>query len=68
MCRNIKNLRRVEHPVTIGDVRAAARQYVRKMSGYHTPPKYREELWEHAIDEVAAASQRLVDAMGLSVK
>ncbi len=68
MCRSIKNLRRVEEPVTAEDVRAAARQYVRKISGYQTPPKYRTELWEQAINEVAAASQRLVDAMELSVK
>lgn len=68
MCRSIKNLRRVEEPVTRDDVRAAARQYVRKISGYQTPPKYRTELFERAVDEVAEASQRLVDAMELSVK
>jgi hypothetical protein len=68
MCRSIKNLRRVEEPVTTDDVRAAARQYVRKISGYQHPPKYRTELFERAVDEVASASQRLVDAMELSVK
>jgi len=68
MCRSIKNLRVAEQPVTAADVRAAARQYVRKISGYRTPPKYRTDLFERAVDEVAAASQRLVDAMELSVK
>jgi hypothetical protein len=57
-----------QEPVTTDDVQAAARQYVRKISGYQNPPKYRTELFERAVDEVTAASQRLVDPMELSVK
>jgi hypothetical protein len=64
MCRSIRPLRIAEPPTTDGDVRAAALQYVRKVSGSRTPPRRNADAFEAAIDEVAAATARLLAAMG----
>jgi hypothetical protein len=64
MCRSIRPLRVSEPPTTDGDVRAAALQYVRKVSGWRTPPRRNPDAFEAAIDEVAAATSRLLAAMG----
>jgi hypothetical protein len=61
MCRSIKQLRGTEAPVTEEDIRAAARQYVRKVSGYRQPSKANNEVFERAIDEIAEATSRLLD-------
>jgi hypothetical protein len=66
MCRSIKTLRGAAEPATDDDVRAAARQYVRKLSGYRKPARWNETVFETAVDEVAAATQRLLD--GLEVR
>ena len=63
MCRSIKTLRGAPEPVTDEDVRAAALQYVRKLSGYRVPAKRNEAVFEHAVDEIAAATQRLLDGL-----
>lgn len=63
MCRSIKTLRGLEEPVTDEDVRAAALQYVRKLSGYRQPAVRNEAVFEAAVDEVAAATQRLLDGL-----
>jgi hypothetical protein len=63
MCRSIKTLRGAVEPVTDDDVRAAARQYVRKLSGYRVPSRANEEVFEAAVDEIAAATQRLLDGL-----
>jgi hypothetical protein len=62
MCRSIKTLREpyTEH-VTDADVRAAALQYVRKISGFRAPAAHNAAAFEHAVDSVAAATQRLLD-------
>jgi hypothetical protein len=62
MCRSIKTLREpfTEH-VTDADVRAAALQYVRKISGFRAPAAHNAEAFEHAVDSVAAATQHLLD-------
>jgi hypothetical protein len=60
MCRNIKTLHNFEPPVTDDEVRAAALQYVRKISGSTKPSKANEAAFERAVDEVAAASTRLL--------
>ena len=62
MCRSIRTLRAAEP--TTGDVAAAARQYVRKLSGYRTPSQANRELFEEAIAEVAAATERMLAALG----
>jgi hypothetical protein len=63
MCRNIKTLHNFEPPATEEEVRAAALQYVRKISGSARPSKANEAAFELAVDEVAAASARLLDAL-----
>ncbi len=64
MCRSIRPLRVSEPPTTDGDVRAAALQYVRKVSGSRAAPRRDPDAFEAAIDEVAAATSRLLTAMG----
>ncbi len=63
MCRSIKTLRGAPEPVTDDDVRAAARQYVRKLSGYRHPSRANEAVFEAAVDEIAVATQRLLDGL-----
>jgi hypothetical protein len=63
MCRNIKILHNFEPPATEDEIRAAALQYVRKISGANRPSKANEAAFELAVDEVAAASARLLDAL-----
>jgi hypothetical protein len=63
MCRNIHTLHNYEPPATEGEVRDAALQYVRKISGSTKPSKANETAFERAVDEVAAATSRLLDAL-----
>ncbi len=63
MCRSIITLRRPDIDATDEEVRAAALQYVRKVSGYRAPSKRNEEAFVAAVDEIAAASRRLLDAV-----
>jgi len=63
MCRSIKTLRRPDEPATEDEIRAAARQYVRKVSGYREPSKKNTEAFERAVDEIAGASRALLDAV-----
>jgi hypothetical protein len=63
MCRNIHTLHNYEPPATDDEVRAAALQYVRKISGSTKPSKANEAAFARAVDEVAAASSRLLGAL-----
>jgi hypothetical protein len=63
MCRSIKTLRNTEVPATREEIRAAALQYVRKVSGYRKPSKVNEEAFERAVEEVAEATRRLLDGL-----
>ena len=63
MCRNIRPLHNFEPPATEDEVRSAALQYVRKISGFTKPSQANEEAFERAIEEVADASARLLDAL-----
>jgi hypothetical protein len=60
MCRNIRTLHNFEPPATEDEVRAAALQYVRKISGSTKPSKANEAAFARAVEEVAAASARLL--------
>jgi hypothetical protein len=60
MCRNIQTLYNFEPPATEEEVRAAALQYVRKISGFTKPSQANAEAFERAVDAVAAASQQLL--------
>jgi hypothetical protein len=68
MCRSIKTLRRADEAATTGELEAAARQYVRKISGYRTPSARNAAAFESAIVEIAAASDRLLGALGVAVE
>ena len=60
MCRNIRTLHNFDPPATSEEVRAAALQYVRKISGFTKPSRANEEAFARAIDEVAHASMHLL--------
>ena len=60
MCRNIRTLYNFEPPATDDEVRAAALQYVRKISGFNKPSQANAEAFERAVDAVAEASSRLL--------
>jgi len=68
MCRSIRTLRHQEEPATTGEIEAAARQYVRKVSGFRAPSARNTEAFEAAIAEIAAASERLLVAVGGNVE
>ena len=63
MCRSIKRLREGDVPATETEIREAALQYVRKVSGYRAPSKRNEEAFNGAVDEVAEVSRRLLKAV-----
>jgi hypothetical protein len=63
MCRNIHTLFNFEPPATDDEVRDASLQYVRKISGFTKPSQANAEAFDRAIDEVANATRRLIDAL-----
>ena len=63
MCRNIHTLFNFEPPATEDEVRDAALQYVRKISGFTKPSRANEAAFERAVDEVTAATARLIDGL-----
>ena len=66
MCRSIKTLRGAEPPATEDEMRAAALQFVRKISGYRKPSMMNQEVFDRAVEEITESSRRLLD--GLVVK
>lgn len=66
MCRNIRTLYNFDPPVTPDEVRAASLQFVRKITGFNKPSKANEAAFLAAIDEVAAASTRLLHSLETS--
>lgn len=63
MCRNIKVLYNFEPPATDDEIRQAALQYIRKISGFVKPSAANEKAYTHAVDEVGKATARLLDAL-----
>jgi hypothetical protein len=63
MCRNIRTLHNFEPPATEEEVRDAALQYVRKISGYTKPSRANAEAFDRAVDAVTAASAQLLDEL-----
>ena len=61
MCRSIKTLRRTDEPATPDEIDAAALQFVRKISGYRAPSRANSEAFNAAVEEIAAASRRLLE-------
>ncbi|PIF77187.1 hypothetical protein CLU95_4360 [Variovorax sp. 54] len=63
MCRSIKTLYNFEPPATEQEIRAAALQFVRKLSGFSVPSRANEQAFERAVDEVAATAGRLIASL-----
>lgn len=63
MCRNIKNLYNFAPPATEDEVRASSLQFVRKLSGFNKPSKANEEVFNAAVEKVAAAARELLEGL-----
>jgi hypothetical protein len=63
MCRSIKRLREGTLTATEEEIREAALQFVRKVSGFRTPSRRNAEAFDRAVDEVSSTSKRLLDAV-----
>ena len=63
MCRNIRTLHNFEPPATEDEIQASSLQYVRKISGSTKPSQANAEAFDRAVDEVAAATRRLLDEL-----
>lgn len=63
MCRSIKVLRNKEAPATPEEVKAAALQFVRKISGYRHPSRANQDAFDTAVAEIAASSARLLESI-----
>jgi hypothetical protein len=63
MCRNIRPLHNFEPPATEAEVRDAALQFVRKVSGYHTPSRANAAVFERTVDAIAEATMRMLDEL-----
>ena len=63
MCRSILTLFNFDPPATDDDVRAAALQYVRKLSGFRSPSQANQAVFDAAVEEIAAATTRLLDGL-----
>lgn len=67
MCRSIKTLRHADVIATDEEIRAAARQFVRKVSGFSKPTAKHEAAFEAAVDEISASCERLLDAVAANL-
>ena len=63
MCRNIRQLHNFEPPATVDEIQASSLQYVRKISGSTKPSQANQEAFDRAVEEVAAATRRLLEAL-----
>jgi hypothetical protein len=63
MCRSIRTLFNFDPPATDAEIRAASLQFVRKLSGFHSPSQANAAAFDGAVDEVASAARRLVDSL-----
>jgi hypothetical protein len=63
MCRNIKSLYNFDPPATDEEIRAAAVQFVRKVSGFHEPSKQNEAAFNRGVKDVARATQQLLESL-----
>jgi hypothetical protein len=63
MCRNIHTLHNYEPPATAEEIRSAALQYVRKVSGMNKPSRANSAAFDAAVDEVTAATSKLLDTL-----
>jgi hypothetical protein len=68
MCRSIKTLRGSEPAASEEEIRAAALQFVRKISGYRIPSRANQAIFDATVDEIAASSRRLLDGLAASTR
>jgi hypothetical protein len=68
MCRSIKTLRRADEPATEDEIRAAALQFVRKVSGYRQPSQKNAGAFDAAVEEISESSRRLLDELQAKAK
>ena len=66
MCRNIRTLANFAPPATDDEIRASARQFVRKLSGMNKPSRANEAVFNQAVDDVTAAAERLIASLTIS--
>lgn len=66
MCRSIKPLFNFDPPATEDEIRASSLQYVRKVSGYREPSKANQQAFDRAVEEIAAATTRLIESLETS--
>ena len=64
MCRSIKPLRMPDRPASEAEITEAALQYIRKVSGYRKPSRLNQEAFDAAVNEVAAATRRMLEQLG----
>jgi len=63
MCRNIKTLFNFEPPATDEEIEASSLQFVRKLSGFHTPSRANETAFNRAVEQVTRAAKKLIDSL-----
>jgi hypothetical protein len=68
MCRNIRTLFNFDPPATDEEIRAAAVQFVRKLSGFSKPSHANEAVFERAVDDVSGVARRLIDSLVTSAE
>ena len=68
MCRSIKKLRSAGRVASDEEIHEAALQFVRKISGYRKPSRANEAAFEEAVDDIAAASRRMLDSLRLRAR
>ncbi len=68
MCRSIKQLRNPDRPPTDDEIREAALQFVRKISGYRKPSRVNEDAFDRAVTDIAAMSRTLLDSLKVGAR
>ncbi len=63
MCRSIKKLRGLDAPASNDEIRDAALQFVRKVSGFHRPARVNQEAFQRAVEEIASSSAQLLESL-----
>jgi hypothetical protein len=66
MCRSIKTLRTLDHPVTEEEIAAAALQFVRKVSGYRKPSRANQAVFDAAVQRIALTTQDLLNSLSIA--
>ncbi len=68
MCRSIKKLRNAERSATDDEIRLAALQFIRKISGYRKPSRINEPVFDQAVDDIAAVSRQMLDSLQVGAR